>query len=281
MTPQSRIAHYRIIAKLGEGGMGEVWRATDTKLGRDVAIKILAGRVCRRSRAHGARERIAQGALPLEEALPIARHIAEALEYAHERGIVHRDLKPANIKITPEGKVKVLDFGLAKAISNEAFASNPMSSLTLTMQATQLGMIMGTAAYMSPEQAKGKRVDRRADIWAFGVMLYEMLTGVLPFPGDTLSEVIAAVLKEEPDWGLAPTKAQALLRSCLQKDPQRRLRDIADGMLLLETAVGSVAATEPMQWDCLETPWAKLLVFRAEHVISGIDLFHFVLTPEP
>ncbi|HUK15365.1 MAG TPA: serine/threonine-protein kinase [Bryobacteraceae bacterium] len=207
MSPQPTIAHYRITSKLGEGGMGEVWRATDTKLNREVAIKVLpesfgqdADRLARFAREaqvlasmnhpiaaiYGVEERalvmelvpgptlaerIAQGPIPLEDALAIARQIAEALEYAHERGVIHRDLKPADIKVTPEGRVKVLDFGLAKAMVNDSVpGANPMTSPTLTMRATSAGMIVGTAAYMAPEQARGHNIDRRADIWAFGVV---------------------------------------------------------------------------------------------------------------
>src|SRR5580700_10346471 len=208
MSPQPSVAHYRITSKLGEGGMGEVWRATDTKLGREVAIKILpeafaqdAGRMARFAREaqvlaslnhpniaaiYGVEERalvmelvegptladrIAQSAIPLDEALPIARQIAEALEAAHEKGIVHRDLKPANVIITPAGVVKVLDFGLA-AVAQSSGPPDPAISPTLTMSPTHTGMILGTAAYMSPEQARGKPVDKRADIWAFGVVLF-------------------------------------------------------------------------------------------------------------
>ena len=209
MSPGLSVAHYRITAKLGEGGMGEVWRATDTKLGREVAIKVLpqafaqdADRMARFQReaqvlaslnhpniavihgveehalilelveGHTLAERIAAGPIPLEEVLPIAKQIAEALEYAHERGVVHRDLKPANIKITPDGKVKVLDFGLAAvAQASAAGPADPLSSPTLTMRATQMGVIMGTAASMSPEQAAGKPTDKRADIWSYGVLL--------------------------------------------------------------------------------------------------------------
>src|SRR6516165_2096728 len=231
MSPKQTIAHYRITAKLGEGGMGEVWRATDTKLDRDVAIKILpaafaqdSDRMARFQReaqvlaslnhpgiaaiygvedralvmelVDGATlaERLAQGPVPLEEALPIARQIAEALEYAHERGVIHRDLKPANIKITAEGRAKVLDFGLAKAMSGETASADPVNSPTLTMRATVAGVILGTAAYMAPEQAKGKPVDRRADIWAFGIVLLEMLTGKPVYSGETVSETLAAVI---------------------------------------------------------------------------------------
>src|SRR3989442_8695223 len=210
-----KLGPYEILAPLGAGGMGEVYRARDTKLEREVAIKILPealardpARLARFEREakvlaslnhphiaaiYGVEdralvmelvegptlaERIAQGPVPLEEALPLARQIADALEYAHEKGIVHRDLKPANIKLTADGQAKVLDFGLAKALSNEpASGDDPADSPTLTMRATQVGVIMGTAAYMSPEQARGKTVDKRADIWVFGVVLYEMLTG--------------------------------------------------------------------------------------------------------
>jgi serine/threonine-protein kinase len=184
-------------------------------------------------------ERIAQGAIPLDEALPIAMQIAEALEYAHEKGIIHRDLKPANVKIAPEGRVKVLNFGLAKALASDTVVgASPMSSPTLTMQATQLGVIVGTAAYMPPEQAKGKPVDRRADIWAFAVVLYEALTGRQMYAGETVSETLAAVIKDTPDLTSLPEATPAairrLLQRCLEKDPRRRLRDIGEARFILE-----------------------------------------------
>src|SRR5690349_18913782 len=246
--------------------MGAVYRATDTKLGRDVAIKVLpeafsqdADRMARFEReAHllaslnhpniaaiyGVEERALVmelvegetlgGPLPLEEALPIARQIAEALEYAHEKGVVHRDLKPANIKVTPEGRVKILDFGLAKAITGDAPSADPANSPTLTMRATMAGMIMGTAAYMAPEQARGHDVDKRADIWAFGVVVYELLTGRQLFEGPSVSDTLASVLKETPDLQAVPGPLHPLLRVCFVRDVRRRMRDIGDARLLLE-----------------------------------------------
>ena len=288
------IAHYKVTAKLGAGGMGEVYRATDTKLGREVALKVLplefaqdAQRMQRFQREaqvlaslnhnniasiYGLEhqdktqalamelvegptlaERIALGAVPIEEALSIARQIAQALEYAHEHGIIHRDLKPANIKLTPEGQVKVLDFGLAKALQFEdAAASTSLDvSPTLSIAATKAGIILGTAAYMPPEQARGKRVDRRADIWAFGVVLFEMLTGKQLFSGETVSDVLAAVLTRNPDWARLPAvphHVERLLRRCLQKDPLHRLRDIGDARVELEdpaSAAASLPAAPP------------------------------------
>jgi eukaryotic-like serine/threonine-protein kinase len=285
----ARLGAYEILSALGAGGMGEVYRARDTRLKRDVAIKILPAsvaadreRVARFEREaellaalnhphiahiHGVEEsggslalvmelvegetladRIAHGAIAVDEALPMARQIADALEAAHERGIVHRDLKPANIKVRPDGTVKVLDFGLAKAMDMAGAAGEDLThSPTITSPAmTQAGMILGTAAYMSPEQARGKPVDRRADIWAFGCVVFEMLTGSRAFDGDDVSDVLAWVLAREPDWSrlpanLSPVFAQYLKR-CLQKDPRRRIRDIGDVLLALDGAFDTPAS---------------------------------------
>src|SRR4051794_40472623 len=265
MSPQSSIAHYRIMSKLGEGGMGAVFRATDTKLQRDVAIKILPDlfandpdRLARFTREaqvlaslnhpniaaiYGVEERAIvlelvegqtlAGPLSEEEALPLIQQLIDALEYAHEKGIVHRDLKPANIKVTPEGRLKVLDFGLAKALAIDTPAADPATSPTLTMGATMAGVIMGTAGYMSPEQARGQAVDRRADIWSFGVVVYELLTGRQLFEGPTVSDSLAAVLMRDPDVEAVPPKFRRLVRMCLMRDPKQRLRDISGARLLL------------------------------------------------
>jgi serine/threonine-protein kinase len=267
MSPLQTIAHYRIIAKLGEGGMGEVWRATDTKLNRDVAIKILpkafaqdTDRMARFTREaqvlaslnhpniaaiYGVEDcalvmelvdgETLHGPLPVETALNYARQIADALEATHEKGIVHRDLKPGNIMVTPSGTIKVLDFGLAAVAQGSGTASgDPSVSPTLTIGATKMGMILGTAGYMAPEQARSKTVDKRADIWAFGVVLYEMLTGRRAFQGEDISDTLAAVIKEQPRWEGIPANVERLLRSCLEKDPKRRLRDIGDAWRLLD-----------------------------------------------
>ena len=285
----ARLGAYEVIAQIGVGGMGEVYRARDTQLGRDVALKVLpelfvsdAERVARFQREaktlaslnhpnigaiHGLErsngvtalvlelvegptlaDRIADGPIPLDESLPIARQIAEALEAAHEQGVVHRDLKPANIKLRPDGTVKVLDFGLAKARAADsaiAPAGDSSRSPTLTTPAaTRLGVIMGTAAYMSPEQARGKPIDKRTDIWAFGCVLYEMLTGRRPFAGDEVSDVLASVLAREPDMSALPAAVppsiRRLLRRCLQKERNDRLRDIGDARIEIREALSSV-----------------------------------------
>jgi len=284
LAPGTRLGPYEITALLGVGGMGEVYCARDTKLNRDVALKILpdafaldGDRIARFRReaqvlaalnhpniaaiygfedsgsthalvlelAEGPMlaDRIATGPIPLDDALPIAKQIAEALEAAHEQGIIHRDLKPANINVRDDGTVKVLDFGLAKAMEPASGLSPaPPEAATITSPAlmTRVGVILGTAAYMSPEQAKGRPADKRSDIWAFGCVLYEMLAGQRAFPGDDLSETLAAVIKSEPDWSALPATlpapARRLLSRCLEKDRKRRLADIADARLELDEA---------------------------------------------
>jgi len=284
LKPGQELTHYRIDQKIGEGGMGEVWSATDTRLNRSAAIKALpsavaddAERLARFKREaqllaalshpniaaiYGLEQigdtpylalelvegedlsaRIEGQPVPVDEALEIALQIAAALEAAHEKGIVHRDLKPGNIKVTTDGKVKVLDFGLAKALSEEDSGSSvgsidPSTSPTLTgLAGTQAGLILGTVGYMAPEQARGKTVDRRADVWAFGVILYEMLTGERLFKGETVTDVIAALVTREPDWEKLPENTpvamRRVLKRCLQKDPRKRLRDIGDAALEL------------------------------------------------
>jgi serine/threonine protein kinase len=275
IQPGNRLGPYEILAAIGAGGMGEVYRAGDAKLGRDVALKVLpeafardAERMARFQREakvlaslshpniapiYGLEDSssthalvmelvegptladcIHSGRIPIDEALLIARQITEALEYAHERGIVHRDLKPANVKVTSDDAVKILDFGLAKAIAGDATSSDISVSPTITRMPTQAGVLLGTAAYMSPEQAKGKAVDRRADIWAFGCVLYEMPTGKMAFHGETVTDTLASIIKEEPDWSqlpqATPMRVRVLLKSCLQKDSKQRLRDIGDAV---------------------------------------------------
>ena len=283
LRPGTRLGHYDVTSLIGEGGMGQVWQATDTQLGREVALKILPDafaadpdRFARFTREaqilaslnhpniaaiHGIEEaegtralvlelvegptladRIAKGPVPLDEALPIAKQIAEALEAAHEAGVIHRDLKPANIKVREDGTVKVLDFGLAKALDPHP-EGDPSDSPTLTAAATQMGVIMGTAAYMSPEQARGKVVDKRADIWAFGCVLYEMLTGRRAFEGEDVSTTLADVIRAELSWDALPSDLPpalgTYLRRCLEKDPTDRVRDVGDVRLALDGAFDS------------------------------------------
>jgi len=292
MIPQS-IAHYKIIAKLGEGGMGAVYRATDTKLNRDVAIKVLpqvfAADAARMQRFEREAQVLAalnhpniaaiygieqgaivmelvegddlKGPLPVETAIAYSRQIAEGLAAAHEKGIVHRDLKPANIRVTQSGRVKLLDFGLAKGTEENASlgGSHPTISPTLSLAMTQAGVILGTAAYMSPEQARGKPVDRRADIWAFGVVLFEMLTGKAVFGDETVTDTIASVVKQEPDWKALPPDTPAYLRKllerCLRKDPSRRMQSIGDVRLLLEEPDDAPVAVPAPVAIRRVTPW--------------------------
>ena len=282
-TPGTRLGVYEVNAPIGEGGMGQVYRAMDTTLGRHVAIKILPDafasdpeRLARFEReartlaslnhphiaaiygfeksagvhalvmelveGEDLSQRIARGAIPFDEALPIAKQIADALEAAHEQGIIHRDLKPANIKVRSDGTVKVLDFGLAKAMEPAAGSSPNLSmSPTITTPAmTRAGMILGTAAYMSPEQARGKTVDKRADIWAFGAVLYEMLTGRRAFEDEDVSMTLSKILQREPDFDAlplsVPARASQALRVCLRKDPKQRAGDIRDVRLALDGA---------------------------------------------
>jgi Tol biopolymer transport system component/predicted Ser/Thr protein kinase len=299
MTAGTKLGPYEILAPIGAGGMGEVYRAKDTKLGREVAIKILPesfandpDRLARFEREakvlaalnhpniaqiYGVEQRALvmelvegetlKGALPLEAALNYAKQIADALEAAHEKGIVHRDLKPANIMITPSGVVKVLDFGLAKTADVSSTSSDPSQSPTFTISPTRAGVIMGTAPYMSPEQARGKPVDRRADIWAFGVVLYEMLTGRRLFDGETTSDILAAVLTKEPDLTKVPAKVRRLLQSCLQKDPKQRLQAIGDWRLLLESA--------PLAKDVHDSklPWAVAAAVTIGALVLGYLYF--------
>jgi len=296
LTPGSRIGPYEIGAQIGVGGMGEVYRATDTNLSRHVAIKVLpasmatdADRLARFDReaktlaalnhpniaaVYGLErsdrltalvmelvegptlaERIAEGPIPLDEALAIAKQVAEALEAAHEQGIIHRDLKPANVKLRSDGRVKVLDFGLAKVLEPSR-ASSPGASMspTITTPAmTEAGMILGTAAYMSPEQARGKVVDARADVWAFGCVLYEMLTGQRAFVGEDVNDMLAAVLRSEPDWELlppsVPLRIKDLLRCCLEKDVKNRRRDVRDLRIEIEQVLKGTQERPPVPAD--------------------------------
>jgi eukaryotic-like serine/threonine-protein kinase len=301
LNPGDQLGPYQIAEHIGAGGMGEVYKAHDPRMGRDVAIKIAAERFSERfsREVHAVAalnhpnvchlydvgpnylvmelvegptlaERLQQGAIPIEEALQIAKQIADGLEAAHDKNIIHRDLKPGNIKLKPDGVVKVLDFGLAKigpAYAGESQAeARPTESPTLTIGATQAGMILGTAAYMSPEQARGKTVNKRADIWAFGVVLYEMLAGRRLFEGEDVSEVLAQVITKEPDWDLVPEKARRLLRRCLRKDPRKRLRDIGDAMELVEDAT---APTAPSRSRFSAKGWIAAAVL---FVVAGVAL---------
>ena len=331
LTPGTHLGVYEITAAIGEGGMGQVYRATDTTLGRHVAIKILPDafaadleRLARfereaktlaslnhphiagiyaveKSGGHHAlvmelvegddlSQRIAYGAIPVDEALAIARQIAEALEAAHEQGIIHRDLKPANIKVRGDGTVKVLDFGLAKAlgppegghyVGNRSVRLQPdhsMSPTLITPAMTQVGLILGTAAYMSPEQARGKAVDKRSDIWAFGAVLFEMVSGRRAFSGESVSETLAEVMKSEPSWQALPAHipahVQRLIRQCLVKDPRQRIRDMGDVRLALASADDAAPAPARDDPSRRRLVWASAVVAVVSLAVAAFAIWN-------
>jgi Tol biopolymer transport system component len=336
-TPGTSLLNYRLVEKIGEGGMGEVWKASDTTLGRDVAIKFLPAslasdpeRLARFEReakvlaslnhpniagiyglheVNGVRfialelvpgddlaQRLERGSVPVSESIDIARQIADGLEAAHDQGIVHRDLKPANVKLTPDGKVKILDFGLAKALDpvasgGRSSAGDSRMSPTVTSLGTVAGLILGTASYMSPEQAKGKPVDRRTDIWAFGCIVYELLAGKRPFEGEGISEVLAAVIMAPVAFDALPASTpaplQRLVRRCLERDPKRRLRDIGEARLALEDIQTGKLEGAPPAPEGVATPsfspLARAATIGATAVITALIAFGIqrASTPRP
>jgi eukaryotic-like serine/threonine-protein kinase len=326
LAPGTRLGPYEILSPLGAGGMGEVYRARDSKLNRDVALKILpeaftldGDRIARFRReaqvlaslnhpniaaiygfedsgsTHALvlelvegptlADRIAKGPIPLDDAQPIAKQIAEALEAAHEQGIIHRDLKPANIKLRDDGTVKVLDFGLAKAMEPTSSISNATISPTISMHATVAGIILGTAAYMAPEQARGKTVDRRADIWAFGAVLFEMLSGNSPFPGDEIPDILARIISREPDWAVLPSSlpmaAQTLLRRCLVKDPRQRLQAIGEARIVIERQFLNPGAEQLAHTVRPRLPWLWPAIAAMGVLVAFVALGWTSVHPRP
>ena len=328
------ISHFKVIEKIGQGGMGVVYRAQDTNLSRDVAIKVLPEQFTQDPQRLARFEReakllaslnhpniaaihsfehaddvhflvlelvegetladlLTKGPVPVEKTLELCQQIAEGVEAAHEKGVIHRDLKPANVKVTPEGKVKILDFGLAKAFEGEVPVADISQSPTLTEEMTRAGVILGTAAYMSPEQARGKPVDKRADIFAFGSVLFELLTGKRAFEGETVTDTIASILKGEPEWDLLPPSIPSTIRflmsRCLQKDPGRRLQHIDGARILIEEALSGAAtvssiglggAMQPALWK-RTIPWIVAVVGVVVAVIALWNSTSPIPTPEP